>query len=350
MLCRQMHSDEGTARDWLASMMELVAGMGSVAASAVLTPRPGRFSPLQSFVMAQKDLQEQAVKAIITKLLAAAAAGSDGAEALWALLPAATGIGGGKGSSDNSSADISGLLALAAAGANGNPNVCQDWDLSTLQDTGAAFQAPLAPKPLLAVTPPATALMPAPTSGGFDDDDDDRQLGEALQSQYIQNLQGTRIFPDNGTAWAGMMGVASTRLPPGCAAETEGPGTETEGSRTGLMRVLGLVPHLASRAMGIVWEQEAEDDGELSWEDGVPPQVRGGFFPGDSCFTISHIIPIFPFNGPSQSISTSDLDQLCKPSCHIFTDFPFIFPEHTTPGVRCSVAEWSHALQADAQR
>ena len=171
--------------------------------------------------------------------------------------------------------------------------------LGRMQEVGAAFPALLAPQRRVAVAPPVTALMPAPTrptgsGGGFEDDGHGGQLGAALLPQCNHNLQGTRIFPDNGAVWAGVMGVTSACLP-----------AEAEGSGSGLLRVLGLVPHLASRAMGIVWEQEAEDDGELSWEDGVPPQVRGGFFPGDSCFTISHIIPIFPFNGPSQSISTS---------------------------------------------
>ena len=82
MLCRQMHSDEGTARDWLASMMELVAGMGSVAASAVLTPHPGRFSPWMKYVEARKQQL---------------GAGRGAAEALPALLAEAVGIGSSGG-------------------------------------------------------------------------------------------------------------------------------------------------------------------------------------------------------------------------------------------------------------
>ena len=102
--------------------------------------------------------------------------------------------------------------------------------------------------------------------GGFDGGDGG-QFGAALLQQYMQYTQGPRGRPDDGAVWAGVMAVASACLPPGSAPEEDGP-------ETGQPRLLGMVPHLASRAMGVVWEQDAEGDGELSEEGRGPPQVR----------------------------------------------------------------------------
>lgn len=103
--------------------------------------------------------------------------------------------------------------------------------------------------------------------GGFDGGDGG-QFGAALLQQYMQYAQAPRGRLDDGAVWAGVMAVASTCLPPGSAPEEDG--SET----TGQPRLLGMIPHLASRAMGVVWEQEAEGDGELSEEGRGPPQVR----------------------------------------------------------------------------
>ena len=89
LLCKQANSDEGTARDWLASMMDVLAGMGPQAGGAAPPTMStvglanGSFPPLATTMEEQQQqladllgagakMQQQQQMAGIAELLAAA--------------------------------------------------------------------------------------------------------------------------------------------------------------------------------------------------------------------------------------------------------------------------------------
>ena len=111
----------------------------------------------------------------------------------------------------------------------------------------------------------------------------DGDVGAALLQQYMQMAQ--RSKPDEAASWSGIMSVAAACLP-GPSTTTAEDGSVQQVAPAPVTRLIGMVPHLASRAMGVVWEQDPDGTDEV-----VGTQVRSA--------SVKHV-PIesirFPYN------------------------------------------------------
>ena len=104
-----------------------------------------------------------------------------------------------------------------------------------------------------------------PTTGGDANDLSSYQSGDgdvdaAPLQQYMQMIaQGGK--PDEAAVWNGIMSVAAICLP-GPSTVTAEDGSEFQVAPP-VTRLIGMVPHLASRAMGVLWEQDVDGSEEI---------------------------------------------------------------------------------------
>ena len=87
----------------------------------------------------------------------------------------------------------------------------------------------------------------------------DGDVGAALIQQYMQMAQ--RNKPDENAVWNGIMSVAAICLP-GPSTVTAEDGSEFQVAPP-VTRLIGMVPHLVSRAMGVLWEQDVDGSEEI---------------------------------------------------------------------------------------
>ena len=93
-------------------------------------------------------------------------------------------------------------------------------------------------------------------------------VGAAFLQQYMQLAESRR--PDEGAVWSSIMSIVST-----CMAGPSPPEDGSEPPAQPVTRLIALVPHVGIRAMGIIWEEDAEGQGEgmqvvaAVWQNGT---------------------------------------------------------------------------------
>ena len=98
----------------------------------------------------------------------------------------------------------------------------------------------------------------------------DSEVDATPMQQYIQTAQGGK--PDETAAWNGIMSVAAVCLPgPSTVASEDGSEIQVAPPVT---RLIGMVPHLASRAMGVLWEQDVDGSEEIEVRSKGDPVVQ----------------------------------------------------------------------------
>ncbi|GAX78044.1 hypothetical protein CEUSTIGMA_g5486.t1 [Chlamydomonas eustigma] len=90
--------------------------------------------------------------------------------------------------------------------------------------------------------------------------------GQLLLQHYLQLASGVPVQQQKGkqahvqaseaAAWTGFMSVAAAAVPSSPSGQGAQPGAD--GSYSIPSRLMGLVPHLGSKAMGVLWEQDGD--------------------------------------------------------------------------------------------